>query len=77
VCVVGSDSGGPLEIIDDTINGYLFDPKDPDGLHNLLYMLFKNPIIRKEVALEGKCKAISSFNFEKHCQALKSALLKG
>jgi L-malate glycosyltransferase len=77
VCVIATNSGGPLEIIDGTINGYLFDPKVPDDLHNLLYMLFKNPITRKEIAFEGRHKAISSFNFEKHCQALKSALLKG
>jgi glycosyltransferase involved in cell wall biosynthesis len=50
VCVVASDSGGPLEIIDDGVNGVLFKTFDNDDLMMKLALLQKESGLRRKYA---------------------------
>lgn len=74
VCVCGSDSGGPLEIIDDGVNGVLFKTFDADDLADKLTTLYRTEGLKRHYADGGKAKALAVFESEKQFKALKKAL---
>jgi len=74
VCVVASDSGGPLEIIDDGINGLLFKTFDSDDLVYKLMRLQKEDRLREKYAVSGKQKVIEKFESEKQFKRLYKSL---
>lgn len=74
VCVCASDSGGPLEIIDDGVNGLLFKTFDADDLADKLSVLYREGDVRKQYADAGKQKALDVFESQKQFEELKSAL---
>lgn len=76
VCALASDSGGPLEIIDDGINGLLFKTNDTTDLTKKIRLLVQEPMKRSELARAGEAKAFDKFESTK--QFLKLAeLLEG
>ena len=74
VCVVASDRGGPLEIIDDRVDGLLFKTFDSDDLAITLELLQKESGLREKYAKVGKQKALEVFESEKQFELLKSFL---
>lgn len=74
VCVVASDSGGPLEIIDDGVNGLLFKTFDADDLAEKLVVLQKDSKLREKYALKGKEKVLEVFESEKQFEVLQKIL---
>lgn len=76
VCVVASDSGGPLEIIDDGMNGVLFKTFDSDDLADKLTQLEKNTPLKEKYARAGKEKALEMFESQKQFDALNTILKK-
>ena len=74
VCVVASDSGGPLEIIDDGVNGLLFKTFDADDLADKLAKLQQENTLRKTFAMAGKEKALDIFESQKQFCALQNIL---
>lgn len=71
VCVVASNSGGPLEIIDDGTNGLLFKTFDASSLAKKLVMLQKDGTMRATFATAGKAKVLEIFENGKQFEALK------
>lgn len=76
VCVVASDSGGPLEIIDDGVNGVLFKTFANDDLADKLLLLQQDPPLREAFAMAGKQKAIEKFESQKQFEELRMVLEK-
>lgn len=76
VCVVASDSGGPLEIIDDGINGLLFKTFDADDLADKLVRLQQESGLREGYAIAGKQKALEMFESQKQFEILYKTLEK-
>ncbi len=74
VCVAASDSGGPLEIIDDGINGLLFKTFDSDDLSCKLRILHDDAALRQRYAAAGREKALKMFESGKQFDQLKSRL---
>lgn len=74
VCVVGSDSGGPLEIIDDGVSGLFFKTFDAEDLAVKLAFLQRNFQLREKYALEGQQKALEVFESQKQFAAVKKIL---
>jgi L-malate glycosyltransferase len=74
VCVVASDSGGPLEIIDDGINGLLFKTFESDDLADNLSRLYNDETLRKLFADAGKQKALKTFENKMQFSVLKNIL---
>ena len=75
ICVVGSDSGGPLEIIDDSINGLLFKTFDAVDLAGKLSLLQKDNTLKNNYANTGKQKALDVFESEKQFVKLYKLLM--
>lgn len=76
ICVVGSDSGGPLEIIDDGTSGMLFKTFDAVDLAEKLVLLQKDSKLREEYAPKGKEKALDMFESQKQFERLEYVLEK-
>lgn len=76
VCVVASDSGGPLEILDDEINGILFKTFDAEDLAGKLAKLQKEEVWRKTFAMLGKEKALEKFESKKQFAELNKGVKK-
>jgi glycosyltransferase involved in cell wall biosynthesis len=74
VCVVASDSGGPLEIIDDGVNGLLFKTFDPSALAQKLETLQKDELLWTTLAIAGKTKALDMFEGQKQFEKLETIL---
>lgn len=69
VCTIATDRGGPLEIIDDDINGLLFDRTSED-LTGKIEHLYKNPHIKESLTLAGYEKAKREFDYDTQMQKL-------
>ncbi len=76
VCVVASDSGGPLEIIDDGVNGLLFKTFDSEDLAEKLILLYRDALFRQTFAEAGRAKALEIFESQKQFEELKEGLEK-
>ncbi len=74
VAVIGSNSGGVPEIIDHKKTGLLFETKNANSLYQAIQMLYTNPELRNNLATNGKQKADSMFNEDKHFKILEQHL---
>jgi glycosyltransferase involved in cell wall biosynthesis len=74
ICVVASDSGGPLEIIDNGLSGLLFKTLSSDDLGDQLIILQKDITIRERYAKAGKEKAMEMFESQKQFEQLRIVL---
>lgn len=75
VCVVASDSGGPLEVIDDGITGLLFKTSDQADLIDILGVLAHHPHRRIVFSTAAKHKAMESFEANKQFEQLRIKLV--
>ena len=62
VCVLGSDSGGPLESITHMETGLHFKTMDSDDLYEKLKLIYENKELREKLALTGKNKADKEYD---------------
>ena len=70
VAVIGSNSGGVLEIIEDKKTGLLFECGNHRDLADKIEKLYKDNNLREKLAQAGKEKAERSFNSEKQFEKL-------
>lgn len=68
--VIGSNSGGVLEIIDDKKTGLLFETQNVDDLVLKIETLYLNPKLKEELAFNGEIKANEMFNNTKQFNKL-------
>ena len=74
ITVIGSDSGGPLEIIDDEKTGLLFKTKDGFDLYENIKLLAENAEFNKSLSIRGKEKADEKFQSTKQFIKLEAIL---
>ncbi|QEZ88622.1 glycosyltransferase, family 1 [Aliarcobacter cibarius] len=75
ICVLGSDSGGPLEIIDNEKTGLLFESMNSKSLYEKLIMIEKDKELKEKLALNGKIKADDFFDNQKQFEEIKNIFL--
>ncbi len=67
--VIASNVSGLEEIIEDGVNGFLFEPGDGDKLSSLMKKLWNDPDLCSKLGLHGRKKTIEHYNektFYKH-----------
>lgn len=69
ICMCATNCGGPLEIIEDGVDGILFE-RNNDDLANKIKFLYENREIKEGLALAGKKKAHEKFDKNKQLQKL-------
>lgn len=72
--VIASNSGGPLEIIEDKKDGLLFESGDPDNLAEKLTYYIENPESQKQIAHSGKETAKHRFDQDKQFKEIENIL---
>ena len=68
-CMIVANSGGPLEIIDDNVNGLFFD-RTSDDLALKLEMLYSSSELKESLSEAGYKKAKDKFDLEMQSQKL-------
>ena len=72
--VIGANSGGVVEIIDDEQTGLLFENQNHESLAQKIEMLMNDADLRKKVAIAGQEKCEEMFSNEKQFVKLKEIL---
>lgn len=75
VAVVGSNCGGPLEIIDDGKTGLLFETRSSLDLATKIKTLALNKAVRERLARQGREKALEAFDEQSQFYRLFDRLL--
>lgn len=68
--VVGSKSGGTVEIIEDGVTGYLYPVDDTEKLSDCIVKLMKNRELCKEFGLQGRKRAVECFSEEAYAKGI-------
>jgi len=69
VCVTATNKGGPLEIIDDKVDGLLFD-RTSDDLAKKIKLLYDDPHYKEKISSNAYDKAKVKFDFKKQNEEL-------
>ena len=63
--VIASDTGGLREIIEDRVDGILFQPGNADDLAQKIEYLLDNNSLRKKIGERAREKVITNYNWDK------------
>ncbi len=68
--VIGSDISGIPELINEKVDGFIFQPGDSDGLSDKIQWIWSNRDKAKAMGLKGRKKVEEKFNAEVHYEGL-------
>ncbi|MCK9338084.1 MAG: glycosyltransferase family 4 protein [Arcobacteraceae bacterium] len=74
ICVLGSNQGGPIEIIDDGENGLLFESMNSNRLYEKLQLIIHDNELKEKLAINGKIKADKVFDSKQQFKKIKNIL---
>ncbi|MBN2964664.1 glycosyltransferase family 4 protein [Sulfurospirillum sp. T05] len=74
VSVLGSNSGGPQEIIEDGVSGVLFEPMSAEDLAKKLAMVLGDGELRSKLAQGGQMRAKACFDAVKQFREVRGML---
>lgn len=75
-CVIGSNSGGVLEIIKDEVDGLLFEQSNDNSLATKIQMLYNDRNLLQSLSKNAQNKAKECFDSLKHFNNLENLLKK-
>jgi glycosyltransferase involved in cell wall biosynthesis len=67
--VIAANEGGPLDVIDDGVDGLLIRPRDPQLLADAVVRLLDNPQLRTTLGVNAAIKA-REYSIERHAAAV-------
>ena len=73
--VTGADAGSIPEIIDDDVNGLLFEPGNAEALSECIIKLYESEELRRKTGLAGRGKILEEFNIEKFVKSFEDKYL--
>lgn len=62
--IVASNIGWATEVIDDTVNGFLVNPKDYESYAQKIIELLENETLRNQFGVEARKKVVQKFSIE-------------
>jgi glycosyltransferase involved in cell wall biosynthesis len=68
--VVAPPTGGPAEVVDDGVDGFLVDPTDTDALADAIGRLLADAALRADVGDRASRRAREEFGLDVHVRAL-------
>lgn len=75
--VVATNHGGPIEIIDDNLNGYLVDYNDVTEMSIVVNKLIESKELRDKIGLEAIKKKEKMFNVDIYVKNISDVLMEG
>ncbi len=76
LAVVATSCGGPVEIIEDGVDGLLVKPSDPVALAAALIRLRNDSVLRESMRIRGRRKVLAEFSDRQLAGALDRLLLE-
>lgn len=70
--VIATAHGGPLEIIENGISGFLVPPADPRALAEKMTFLLTNPEVRRKIGAEARKRVERLFTIETNVKVIES-----
>ena len=74
--VIGSNSGGIPEIVDDNINGLLVPPRNHQAFARAIIRLIENPELRKQLGEAARKKVIEKFSIQEYIKKMEELYKK-
>lgn len=74
ICVIGSNRGGPLEIIEDKVSGLLFESLNTKDLALKIKELYQDSQLKEQLVLNAKDRVKKLFDDEKQFLEVKNIL---
>ncbi len=72
--VIGTDSGGTIDLIDDLKNGLRFPPGDDQALADRLLKYLKEPAYAAKLAAQGRADALAKYSHVTQCESWERLL---
>lgn len=72
--VIGANSGGVKEIIEDNVTGYLVPPKNPLKIAEKVIYLFRHPDTAKKIGIAGKEIVKEKFSIQNYTQGIEGII---
>ena len=69
--VIATNFGGPLEIIEHKLDGFLIPPKNPFILAESILKLVNDPLLRNKISYNARQKVITRFDVKKYAQQIE------
>ena len=69
--VIGSDSGGTSELIQDGTTGFLFEAGNVDELVGKILTIYNNRNLAKQMGIEARKVAIEKYSLDRHIQSVQ------
>ncbi len=76
VPVIGRNSGGTKEILQDGITGYLVSPEDPLEMGEKIIKLYENPGLAKKMGDNGRKIVQEKYNIERYIQSIEDNIIE-
>ena len=70
--VIASNLGGPCEIIEDKVDGFLINPGDPEDMANKIIKILKNPRMAQMLGERARKKVLKHFVPRIHTKKIES-----
>jgi glycosyltransferase involved in cell wall biosynthesis len=74
--IVASRIGGLPELVEDGVNGFLFDPKSDVELANAILMLAGDSNLRSRMGAKGRERAVENYDVVRNAKLWVDVLLK-
>lgn len=68
--VIATNIGGPLEIVEDRVSGFLVPPDDESALAAAIDTLLADAALRERIARAGKHRVVNTFHIRNHIDAI-------
>ena len=73
--VIGTRVGGIPEVIEDGVNGYLVEPRNPQQMAEKIMYLLKNEALRNQMGAKGKQRVRDRFNIPNMVKAVEDVYI--
>ncbi len=73
--IIASNSGGNIEVVQDKVNGFLFQPNDSHDLCEKILFFYHNPKLIKIYGQNGKKILEEEFSLKQYIKNMENALL--
>ena len=70
--VVSTNIGGPTEIFEDGVNGFLIEPNNPEQLANKLSLLLSDPDLRRRIGQRAYSTVMDRFTITRTVQTIEN-----
>ena len=74
--VIGSNSGGTLELIQDAVTGYLYEQGNPEDLANKMQLFIENPEYKKIYGKNAQKYAMDHFTIERCAKEIQQLYME-